>query len=63
MVQLGIRSRKEAGTNGEDTQYIEYGMGSRREEYEHQAAKKGCSSLDGTLRPNVHSSAQSGYYR
>ena len=49
--------------NGEDTQYIEYGMGSRKEEYEHQAAKKGCSSLDGTLRPNVHSSAQSGYYR
>ena len=49
--------------NGEDTQYIVHGMGSRREEYEHQAAKKGCASLDGILRPNVHSSAQSPYYR
>jgi len=45
--------------NGEDTQFLINGMGYRREEYEHLAFKKGCSSIDGRLNSNVHSSVQS----
>lgn len=49
--------------NGEDTQYLLNSMGYRNEEYEHEAFKKGCSSLDGRLNSNVHSSVQSVFKR
>ena len=49
-------------SQGWDTSALRAGIASRREAFEHEGYKNGCTTLNGNLGGRVHRSTQSDYY-